>query len=403
MSRSVRFISQYFLPEPGATSELLSGIASELAGLGFTVDAIAGQPTYLGASRLPRIINDQNVTVRRVWSTQWEKNSASGRIANTISFAISALVAVLATPRKTVLLAVTNPPVNLWICWLCNRLRGTAYVLIIHDVYPEIAVKLGVLRPRSQLTAIWRTLNRWSYARAERIVVLGRDMRKMILGDLPQTMQNKVVIIPNWADGRQVYPVPREENELIRSLGIGDQFIVQYSGNIGKFHEIDTILRAAADLKHESFFFLFIGTGAQAFQVEQAMRNPGPGNIELLPFQPREMLGTTLTACDVGLVTLRQGLSGLATPSKLYGILAAGKPVIVIGPEDCEPAYVVRENRCGMVVPPGDAPALAAALRELKQDPELKEQLGVAARKAFERSFDLRAISLQWRDLLRNL
>jgi glycosyltransferase involved in cell wall biosynthesis len=212
-----------------------------------------------------------------------------------------------------------------------------------------------------------------------------------------------VVIIPNWADGRQVYPVPREENELIRSLGIGDQFIVQYSGNIGKFHEIDTILRAAADLKHESFFFLFIGTGAQAFQVEQAMRNPGPGNIELLPFQPREMLGTTLTACDVGLVTLRQGLSGLATPSKLYGILAAGKPVIVIGPEDCEPAYVVRENRCGMVVPPGDAPALAAALRELKQDPELKEQLGVAARKAFERSFDLRAISLQWRDLLRNL
>jgi colanic acid biosynthesis glycosyl transferase WcaI len=400
MSRRIRFISQYFMPEAGATSELLSGIASELSRLGFSVDAIAGQPTYHGASRLPRIISDQNVAVLRVWSTQWEKDSTVGRIVNTISFAVSACIAALATPRKTILLAVTNPPVNLWICWLCNRLRGVAYVLIIHDVYPDIAVKLGALTARSPVAAVWRTLNRWSYARAQRIVVLGRDMRKIILRDLPEIMQAKVVIIANWADGRQVYPVPREKHEMIRALKIEDRFIVQYSGNIGRFHEIDTVLGAAAELKGDGFFFLFIGTGAQACQVKKMIRNSGSGHIALLPFQPREMLGATLTACDVGLVTLQAGLSGLAVPSKLYGILAAGKPIIVIGPEDCEAARVVRDNRCGMVVPPGDAGALATVLRELKQDSELKERLGAAARKAFERSFDLTIVSRQWMDLL---
>jgi colanic acid biosynthesis glycosyl transferase WcaI len=148
---------------------------------------------------------------------------------------------------------------------------------------------------------------------------------------------------------------------------------------------------------------LFIGTGAQACQIEKVIKDGGSGHVKLLPFQPREMLGATLTACDVGLVTLQEGLSGLAVPSKLYGILAAGKPTIVIGPKDCEAARVVREKRCGMVVPPGHAGALATVLRELKQDSQLKERLGIAARKAFEQSFDLSVISRQWSDLLSDL
>jgi glycosyltransferase involved in cell wall biosynthesis len=214
-------------------------------------------------------------------------------------------------------------------------------------------------------------------------------------------VEHRLIIIPNWADGRAVFPHPKDTNRILVELNAQGRFVIQYSGNIGRFHEISTILGAAKRLQGEhDFLFLFIGVGKQATEVRAAATRGAAGNVVLLPFQPREMLGTTLTACDVGLVTLKAGLRGLAVPSKLYGILAAGRPVVVVGPEDCEAAAVVREKACGVVVPPGDVEGLVNALRMLKDDPARVARLGVAARMAFEEKYDIEQVSDVWAEML---
>jgi colanic acid biosynthesis glycosyl transferase WcaI len=400
----ILFVSQYFMPESGATSELLSGIATKLVENDFNVGALAAQPSYFGAGKIEKVFELDGAVTRRVWSTQLSKNTTLGRVLNSTTFATSILVALLFGDRKQLAIAVTNPPLLLWVCYAAHKLVGLRYVLLINDVYPDIAVSLGLLKERGRVARAWRHFNRLSYGAAERIVVLGRDMEEVIGRNVDNQVRERIRIIPNWADGGKIVPIPRDQHPLLDELGVRSRFVVQYSGNIGRFHEIETILDAAARLDGEAeFLFLFYGDGKQVDLVRRAADSSKNGTVRLLPFQPRDRLGLTLTGCDVGLVTLKQGLTGLAVPSKLYGILAAGKPVVVIGPYDCEAARLVRDEKCGEVVRPGDGVSLAQTLRRLRDDPGSRATYGLRARHAFECGYDLPAVAADWARLLREL
>jgi len=401
---NVVFLSQYFMPEPGATSELLSGIASKLVENNFRVGALAGQPSYFSAEKIETVFERDGVEVRRVWSTQFNKNMTLGRVLNSATFAASILVALLLHDRKALAVAVTTPPLLPWVCYAAHKLVGLRYVLLIHDVYPDIAVSLGALKEKGCVARFWHKLNRFGYDAAEQIVVLGRDMQEVIAREVDNRAHERIRIIPNWADGGKIAPIPRDEHPGLDELDARSRFVVLYSGNIGRFHEIETILDAAAQLDDRAeFLFLFYGDGQQAELVRRAADSSKNGTVRLMPFQPRERLGWTLTGCDLGFVTLREGLSGLATPSKLYGVLAAGKPVVVIGPEDCEAARLVRDEKCGVVVRPGDAIGLAQTLRRLRDDPDACLAFGSQARRVFESEYDLSAVTARWADLLREL
>jgi glycosyltransferase involved in cell wall biosynthesis len=401
---SVVFASEFFMPEPGATSELLSGIAMALVRRGYNVCAIAGQPTYHGKGRVDRVFQSGGVKVERVWSTQFDKNRPWGRILNSWTFSLSVLLYLLRHSEHLLTVVVTTPPQLPWVYWAAHRLIGVRYLLLIHDVYPNVAVALGVLRKGGWIERLWAKINRLTYENAERIVVLGRDMQRILEDSVNHETRQRLSVIPNWADACAVAPLDRNDHPFLKQLNIADRFVVQYSGNIGRFHEIETILAAAKILENEpAYLFLFIGTGQQVDLVKRAAGRLGRTNIMLLPHQPRDRLGITLTGCDVGLVTLKEGLSGCSVPSKLYGILAAGKPVIVIGPQDCEAALVVRERQCGEVVPPGDGMALAERLRAFRNDPALRERYGKAARAGFEDAYELETISGMWGALLRTV
>lgn len=399
-STPIWFLSQYFHPEKGATSELLTGIAFGLSRAGFTIEAIAGQPSYHGSACLPRKIQAEGVLIHRVWSTTWDRRSASGRILNTVTFVLGALWEAFFSPCRALLVAVTNPPLLPWLVMFLNVLRGQRYVLLIHDVYPEIAVELGALPSHSWVTRLWKKLNGFAYRRAERIVVLGRDMQSFLAAQLPPALHERLCLIPNWADAKEIHPLPRNVHPAFSELKAQDRFVVQYSGNIGRFHEIETLVAAAQLIPTLSYLFLFIGTGAQRALVERVQVELGNDRIRLWDYQPRGQLGHSLTACDVGVVTLRAGLSGMAVPSKLYGILAAGKPVLVIGPEDCEAAQAVKEAECGLVVAPDDVKGVVTALERLRVDPELCKAMGIRSRRLFEERYDLSIVVEQWRTLL---
>lgn len=397
---AVTFVSQYFWPEETATADMLSGIAFGLAARGMGVSAIAGQPAYRRATRLPRVLNERGLTVRRVPSTRCDKNRRIGRILNTVTFAASTFSVCQMGRRNAPLLAVTNPPLLPWVARSTKALRRTPYLLVVHDVYPQIAVALGHLRAGSWIERLWRRLNRWSYRGAARIIALGECMAEVLRRELPPQLRENVVVIPNWADGKNIQPFPRDGHPTLSEWRVKDQFVVQYSGNIGLFHEIETLVDAAARLRESNVRFVFLGDGGQLPWLRETVEKRGLGNVTLLPFQPKERLPLTLTACDAGLVTLKEAATGLCVPSKFYGILAAGKPVIAVMNERCEVAQAVRRHRCGLVLEPGNAEKLAAEIVRLQSDKVRLREMGRAARKAFDADYTVETATGRYADVI---
>ncbi len=404
-NRSITFVSQYFWPEEMATSELLSGVAFELSKQGIITSALAGQPAYWkGGDEIPWVLDKEGVEIRRVKSTRMDKNSTLGRVFNTLTFAFSIFINLVLGKQPKVIVAVTNPPLLLWVARLVKLFRGTPYILVIHDVYPNVAIALNRMNEGSLISKLWRVLNRWSYRGSEKIVALGDCMADVLREELPQAERSKVVVISNWADGEKIFPVPQENNSLLKEWELEDKFVVQYSGNIGLFHEIETIVRAAEILKDNSkIHFLFIGEGGQLSWLKERVSILGLSNISFQPFQAKERLPLSLTACDLALVTLKDEATGFCVPSKLYGVLASGKPVLGVVNGRSETARTIKAGDCGVITEPGDCDGLAKVIQELSRNPATCEQYGAASRKVFDSQYMLKRISSQYAELLQHV
>jgi glycosyltransferase involved in cell wall biosynthesis len=222
----------------------------------------------------------------------------------------------------------------------------------------------------------------------ERLSALGVDPRK-------------VAVIANWADGAALRPVAPGANPLRAAWGIGDRFVVGYSGNMGRAHELATLLDAAALLTARSdIVFLFVGDGVQKSALVRRAAERGLANVRFEPYQPRARLDASLSAADVHVVSLHPGLEGLVVPSKFYGIAAVGRPIVYIGDPDGEIGAIVGAADCGLRFVPGDAAGLAAALVALREDPDRRARLGGNARRVFEASYDKPTAVERWRELL---
>lgn len=401
----VLFLSQYFWPEENATSEMVSGIAFELARRGIPVVAMAGQPAYRrGSKKLPSVLEKDDVSVRRVGATRFDKNRSLGRILNSLSFTTSCCLSILAQPRPAAVLAVTNPPLLLWIARAVGSLYRRPVVLLIHDVYPQIASALGRVRETSLLNRVWKAMNKWAYRGASRIIVLDQAMAAVIRSELPSDRAQRVVVIPNWSDGDFIQPTSRRDHSLRKEFGLGDDFVLLYSGNIGLFHEIETIVHSAMRLRHvNGIRFVFVGDGGQSPWLRRVVEEKELKNFLFLPFQPKDRLAQTLTMCDIGFVTLKTAATGLCSPSKLYGLLAAGRPILALTDPNAEAARVACDNQCGVHVIPSDDQGLAQEILRLRGDPCLLEKMGRNARKAFEENYTLGHIAQQYEALFREV
>jgi glycosyltransferase involved in cell wall biosynthesis len=318
-------------------------------------------------------------------------------------FVTRALRAVLSSVRLTAMawrrigrgdavLVVTNPPFLPGLVALICKLKRAKCVLRIDDVYPEAMIAAGVLNPTSLLVSLARGFFRCLYSLADRIIVLGRDMGDVIGKQHPAARQ-KIEVIPNWADLDSVMPADKGSNELLRALGLTDQFVALVAGNVGRVQGIDTIMEAATLVKDEGIHILLVGSGARVAWVKQVVNERGLGNVTLAGSRPRLEQSIFLNACDVALLSLKERMYGIGVPSRLYNYMAAGKPVIGVIDEQSEPALVIREDRIGWVVPAGDAVRLADTLREAKAVGAVRlKEMGMRARAKAERSYARDAI-----------
>lgn len=394
------FVNRYYRPDESATSQILTDLAERLAARGIEIHVLCSRQLYeKPLAKLPASEIKNAVNIRRVWSTRFGRRSLLGRACDYVSFYVSVALALGRYLRRgDVVVAKTDPPmVSVVVSWVA-RLRNAELVNWLQDVFPEIAARLA---PGSIPYWIYRVLvaiRNDSLRHARVNVVLGARMaayvRQFVAPD-------RVLIIENWADGGALRPHPSRESALRRRLGLTNAFVVGYSGNLGRAHEYATVLDAAGRVLWEpQLVFLFTGGGAKFEELRREVDRLELQNFRFLPYQPRAELSDALSASDVHLTCLLPELEGLIVPSKAYGILAAGRPLISIGDPAGEISKLVESNGCGATVRTGDGAALAAELLKLQGDPARCCTLGEKARQVYESKFSLESAVQAWIRLL---
>lgn len=398
----VVFLNQTFHPDVAATAQHAFDLARHLVAHGHEVHAVASRSLYgeRGAA-LPAEETVEGVRIHRVGRSLFGKAGILARGFDFLLFFLASAWRLLRMPRPDAIVCLTTPPFMALAGLLARRVRGGRLAIWSMDLYPDAPVAFGLMRPDSLLVRLASRLDRVCLSGADAVIALGRCMRDRLLAKGADPARLHVIGV--WSDETEV--APREgENPFRAKWGIGDRMLVMYSGNFGLGHDVETFLAAAELLRDDDRVrFAFVGGGKRKPEVEAFVRERALAGCVIEGHQPRESLGDLLIAADLHLVTIRTGVEGIMVPSKFYGILASGRPAILVGAEEGEIARTIAEERCGAIVPVGDAAALAKAIIERVDDPSRAKAEGVRGRAALESRHSRRLRCEAWRGLLESL
>lgn len=399
---NIIFINRFYFPDHSATSQLLTDLCCELVhDEGKSISVVTSRQRYDDASAelVPHELIG-GVEVNRVWTSRFGRQWLPGRAIDYLTFYASVAGWLLWHLKKnSVVVAKTDPPMMSIVAALVTKIKRAKLVTWNQDVYPEVASALGVKLVDGRVGHMLKGLRNRSWHVAKVNVVLGQCMAERLFKQ--GVPEEKVEVIPNWADGVAVVPVAHTENELRVEWQLINQFVVGYSGNMGRVHEFETILNTAAKLKsHSDVVFLFIGHGPKRDEFEAQVKARGLDNIIFKPYQPREQLQLSLSLPNIHMISLIYEMEGLIVPSKFYGICAAGRPTLFIGDVEGEVGRIVTRDEIGKAVAIGDADALVRSILALRDEQARCEAMGIKARKIFEEHYDKSVAMRKWKRLL---
>ncbi|MDE3190609.1 MAG: glycosyltransferase family 4 protein [Acidobacteriota bacterium] len=390
-------LNQYYWPGLEATAYLLSQLLAALADE-FDITVVTGR-LAVHAPQAERVEHD-GVKIVRVRSTAFDRTGMLGRAANYATYLLQTLRVALLSRRPSVVLCMTDPPVIGDVALVVARRFRRPLVVVSQDVFPEIAVELKRLENRS-LIGVMRVLIGWYLRRADRVVAIGETMRRRLVqkGAAP----DRIVVIPNWVDTNAIHPEPRD-NDWARSHDLAGRFVVMHSGNVGHPQNLDVLIRATTFLRDlDDLRVVIIGGGARRGALMELAEILETDAVRFLDYQPRETLSASLSSAQMHYVGLGRGLSGYVVPSRLYGILAAGRPVLAAVDDESETAAVVRAVGCGLVVPPSRPELVAQALRDLHDGRHDLEAMGGRGRDYVVAEADRSVAIERYRRLLHEL
>jgi glycosyltransferase involved in cell wall biosynthesis len=398
----VTLVSQFFPPDFAATGQLLHDLTARLAAQGLQVQILTGMPAYAyNQADAERIEFQPNRCIRRSRVSRFWPLRIRGRAINGILFCIRIAIRLLRYARRgDLILYTTEPPYLPLLGLLLHRLTRTPYLVLLYDLYPDVLVELGVLKPDHWLVRLWHQFNRWVFADAQQLIVLSEPMAERVRAHAPAAAA-KLSVIPSWADPDQIHPRPKAANWFAQKYELADRFVVLYSGNQGRCHDLVTVMAAALLLRHlPDVLFLFIGKGPQHQRLLELEHDLGLGNCCFLPYQELSDLPYTLAAADLALVSLAIEAEGLVAPSKLYGHLAAGTPIAAITPASSYLRELVEANGCGRWFANGDAQGLADWILQLKADPAGAHTCGNHGRSLLLRTATPEIVTAQYLQLI---
>jgi len=399
------FINRYFFPDLSATSQILSDLAFHLASKGKDIHIITSRQRYEDAqARLPSEETIRGVQIHRAESTRFGRGKLIGRGIDYLSFYASVRSKLLELARPgDVVIAKTDPPLLSIIAMSAAKRQGARLINWLQDLYPEVAAQLDVPFVKGPIGRSLKWLRDRSLMFASANIAVGQKMAAKLAAT--GVAADRVRVIPNWTNDEDIVPVEHATNPLRSSWGLAEKFVVGYSGNLGRAHEFDTVLDAAKKMRGDpQIVFLFIGGGHSFDELARQVKVNGlDGTFRFVPYQDREHLKFSLGVPDVHLLSLRPELEGLIVPSKFYGIAAAGRPILAITAKDGEFTDLIAQHRCGLVVEPGHADELAAALIELSRNERRCVEMGRNARMMLDRDFTRQKEFQRWEELLSTL
>lgn len=404
MKKRLLFINQYYFPDFAATGQLLTQLTTSLTDE-FDVTVLTAFPSYSVAPEIRRRYRGrlfvremhQGVRVIRVFSTTFPRRFLPLRLINFCTYFLGVMVATLLVRKPDVIVAQTDPPFIALAALWCRLWRGGRVLVVFQDVFPEVAHVLGKLRG----LPLWgmRRIRSLFFRSANGIVAISNGMRQALIER--GAPAQKVSVIANWADTDAILPLA-PENEFRVRHGLSGKFVVMHSGNVGLSQDFALVLDLAWYLSRLDVQIVIVGDGASRSWLEGVVRQRGLYNVKLLPYQPLELLSQSLSSADLHLVTLKPGLESFIVPSKLYGIMAAGRPVLAVVPKSSEVYDIVSKYRCGQVSEhnPKYLSQVVAALRE---SPEELQRMGRNGRDAVVTNFSRQRAVSQYKEVVRKL
>jgi colanic acid biosynthesis glycosyl transferase WcaI len=386
----VLLLNLYFPPDTSATAKMALTVAEALA-VKRDVTVLCGRPSYDPTERRPwRLAQSEQsgrIRIIRVGSTDFPRTQMDKRVFNYLSYVALAVPRGLFLPCDVVL-AMTDPPFEGIVGALVALLKGKPFVYNIRDMYPDMAVGGSIVRP-GLLSRIWESLHRWALRRATRVVVLGEDMRNRIVAK--GVRPDSISIVRDGAEIPSLdAPAAPLDNEVIRAIRGDFRFVLLHAGNLGFYGAWDTLLAGARELSADGVGIVFVGDGAQRDHLRAAAKDIP--NVRFLPFFPVSKISSVLAAADAHLITVKRGLDGVVVPSKMYGILAAGKPIVAVAPHECDVVTLGEKKGFSTCSDPEDVAGFANSVRKLCNNPELLRQMSNAASTAapeYERTNEL--------------
>ncbi len=384
----ILLLNEYFPPDTAATAQNASLIAEALAER-HRVTVLAGRPSYDPVERHPLYLHRRqvngNLTIEWVGSTAFARIRMAGRVANYLTYlALSAPRALSLDPD--VVVAMTDPPVEGIIGAAISRFLGRPFVYNVRDLYPDFPLAAGLLRPGIWAHR-WEEAHRKTLRQASRVIVLGEDMRERIARK--GVDRSRISVVRDAV--RFSEDLPPADPSVVAEIRNGFRFVIIHAGNLGFYGAWQTLIRIAELLEPAGVGLVFIGEGALKAKIENSARHLP--NVKFMPFRPASEIPAVMAAGDLHVVTIKRGFEGVVVPSKMYNILANGRPVLALATQDAEIVPLLRRFGFGSAADPDDAPAAAAAVLEILRSPKRLEEMSRAAR-SLGKSYD-RVIELQ--------
>jgi glycosyltransferase involved in cell wall biosynthesis len=398
--RSIVFVNRFFYPDQSATSLILSDLAFALAENGESVRVVTSARGRPGLA--PELIN--SVRVYRTRAGDLSSFGLVGRACEYAKFYFGATQLLRRIVRRgDILVAKTDPPLIAVVAAVVANRRGAILINWLQDLYPEVAAGLHVPLIRGPIFSLLRRLRDYALRSARINLAIGGQMAEVLRGR--GIDDDGIAIMPNWLDDRTIYPVAREDNELLNRMNLQGKFVIGYCGNLGRAHEYGTLLGAARLLAYEEdLIFMFIATGHQVKLLMEKVAAEGLADrFRFLPPQPISDLKFALSAPNVHWISLRPEMEGLIVPSKFYGALAAGRPTLAVMSKTDELAALVEKHGCGIAIASGDSEGLARHISRLKSNPRLCEDMGQRARDLFDQNFTRKKAIVRWVELIRSV
>lgn len=392
-------ISQVFYPDEVSTANLFTKLCSIIAeNEKVNVKVWCAQPSYSCEERQAKHLIYNNIEITFLTSTNFRKNLLIGRLINYLTFTISVVLRLLFTKDKTPVFTHTTPPsLGIIIAFICKwKKRKFNYVLL--DIFPDGLVRLGKLKAENVMVRAWRMIHHKALQRCNYIIVIGRDMRSWLVKFAPD-VADKIKYIPIWQDDELIKPKEFKTNLFVIKNGLENKFIVQYSGNMGLWNDMKS-LGQLANQEIDDSVFMFLGGGMRKEELMQGIGENQKGNVLLYPFLSNNDYSDSVSACHVAIISMQKNLEGMAVPSKVMGIMAAGIPILAMVPKESEITYIINEEGCGIQVNPGDIEAMSNAIIRLQKNESLRIIMGEKGRKAFEKKYTAKHIAKKYISLI---